>query len=202
MKALSFPASVFSIVWFMTVLVAGAASPSVTTTNPTAITTNSATLKGTANPNGLATSAYFEWGTTTNYGSLTAPQSLGAGSSPVAVQANLSSLLTDTNYHYRLVASNASGIAFGRDVIVTPTLLLYLYAGEIWSYGFHDLPFAGLLPSSTVNPGFSRSILSLVPGSFSPDGAFLFELIQNSTNGGGVAITVTQSVPPNNGSFA
>src|SRR5688572_17622507 len=111
MKALSFPASVFSIVWFVAVLVAGAASPSVTTTNPTAITTNSATLNGIANPNGLATSAYFEWGTSTNYGFITAPQSLGSGSSPIAAQADLSSLLTDTNYHYRLVASNASGIS-------------------------------------------------------------------------------------------
>ena len=124
---------------------AGAAAPSVTTTNPASITTNSATLNGSANPSGLATTAWFEWGTTTNYGNLTAAQSAGAGAAPVGLSANLFPLLTDTNYHYRLAASNSAGVAYGNDVISTPTLLLYLYAGESWSYTFHDLPFYATL---------------------------------------------------------
>lgn len=166
----------------LTILRASAATPSVATGNPTNITTNSATLNGTANPNGLATLAYFEWGTTTNYGSVTAPQSLGAGSSAVAVQANLASLLTDTNYHYRLVASNASGIAYGKDVIVTPTLLLFLYAGESWSYTFHDLPYYTLY----LQPDTPRANcgLGFLPGSFAPGSTLRWELFVDATNQG------------------
>jgi hypothetical protein len=145
--------------------------------------------------------AFFEWGTTTNYGATTPVQSVGSGSSPVSMAATVSPLLADTNYHYRLVASNAVGIAYGNDEIVAVTSLLYLASGDSWTYALHDLPFAGLLFSQFTSPGMSRCILSIVPGSFSPDGAFRFELLQNSTSGSGPAVTVTPGVPPDNSSI-
>src|SRR5205814_8890424 len=45
--------------------------PSVTTGSATAIGRTSATLNGTANPNGSATTANFEYGLTTSYGNTT-----------------------------------------------------------------------------------------------------------------------------------
>ena len=42
--------------------------PAVTTTDATAVTPTSATLNGIINSNGLASTYYFEWGTTASYG--------------------------------------------------------------------------------------------------------------------------------------
>ena len=43
------------------------------------ITATQAVLQGSVNPNGLPTMAWFEWGTTTNYGNFTAESTLGSG---------------------------------------------------------------------------------------------------------------------------
>ena len=51
---------------------AAAGEPVVLTGNATAITSTSATVNGTVNPEGQATTYYFEYGTTTSYGSQTA----------------------------------------------------------------------------------------------------------------------------------
>src|SRR5271168_3727632 len=46
------------------------AQPVATTLAATAITTTNATLNGTVNPNGGVTTAYFQYGLTTNYSNL------------------------------------------------------------------------------------------------------------------------------------
>src|SRR6185436_4672980 len=158
---------------FSSLNVWSAGLPTAATGIPTSITTNSATLNGSVNPNSSATDAYFEWGTTTNYGSVTTVQSLGSGSSSLPVTANLSSLLTDTNYHYRMVASNAFGIAYGNDVIVTPTKLLYLYAGESWVYEFKDFSATNFGPYGGVP--FTSTSFTIAPGSFAPGSSARFE---------------------------
>ncbi len=70
---------------------------------------HSATLNGTVNPAGVeVTSCAFEYGTTESYGSLAAcSPAPGSGSAAVSVSANLTGLLPDTTYDYRLVATNA-----------------------------------------------------------------------------------------------
>jgi hypothetical protein len=93
-----------------------ATEPVATTGNATAITSISATLNGTVNPEGQATTFYFEYGTTTSYGSQTAMTAAGAGTADLKATAQASSLTPDTTYHYRLVASNASGTTLGADV--------------------------------------------------------------------------------------
>src|SRR5437899_1411955 len=42
------------------------------------VTTASATINGSAGSSGLATTGWFEWGTTTNLGNVTSPQALGS----------------------------------------------------------------------------------------------------------------------------
>ena len=74
--------------------------------NPVAasnVTGNGATLNGTVNPEGTDTTAYFEYGTTTSYGTTTASQDLGSGDAPVAVTAGLTGLQPNTTYYYELV---------------------------------------------------------------------------------------------------
>jgi len=80
---------------------AAAGEPVVLTGNATAITSTSATVNGTVNPEGQATTYYFEYGTTTSYGSQTATADAGSGTASLAVSAQLASLTPDTTYHNR-----------------------------------------------------------------------------------------------------
>src|SRR5262249_23293948 len=88
-------------------------APVVVTQLPSNIASNSATLNGTVNPNGYPCAVWFEWGTNTNYGAQTTTNSAGNGSTNVPVSANLSGLAPATAYHFRIVATNAGGLAAG-----------------------------------------------------------------------------------------
>jgi hypothetical protein len=94
---------------------AGASTPAATTGSVSNLSTTSVRLHGSVDPNGEATSWYFEFGPTTSYGTRTATQSAGSGQNPTNVQSNLSGLSVATFFHYRLVAMNASGTTLGAD---------------------------------------------------------------------------------------
>lgn len=95
--------------------------PPIVSTNPATNVSNfSATLNGTVNPNGLSTAVYFEYGTTTNYGSNTATQNY-SGSTTQNVFANVSNLSAGATYHFRIVGSNSAGTTYGTDsTFITP----------------------------------------------------------------------------------
>ncbi len=78
---------------------------------------NSATLEGTVNPHHAETTYYFQYGTTTAYGSETASMSVGSGTDNVPVEAGISDLSPCTEYHYRIVATNTAGTAEGANSI-------------------------------------------------------------------------------------
>ena len=87
----------------------------VVVTNPaTLITSYSATLNGAVDPHGLTTAVYFQFGRTLSYGSRTLNQTK-TGNNYQNVTANISGLTAHTTYHFRAVASNASGIRYGAD---------------------------------------------------------------------------------------
>lgn len=90
-------------------------SPTVVTGAASSIAPTSAKLNGTVTPNGQATSWYFEYGTTTSYGTRTSAKSAGSGTGSVKVASSLTGLARTTTYHYRLVATNASGTTVGGD---------------------------------------------------------------------------------------
>jgi hypothetical protein len=91
------------------------ASPVATTGAAGGVTATSATLTGTVDPNGRATTWYFQYGTSTSYGSRTAAKSAGAGTAPVAVSAPVSGLTRGKTYHFRLVATSDAGTSRGAD---------------------------------------------------------------------------------------
>jgi hypothetical protein len=91
----------------------------VTTNAASGIAQSIATLTGSVNPNGTATSVFFEYGTTMNYGSTTALQSIGAGSSAVAVSQAVAGLLCGTLYHFRAVATTPYATTRGLDQTLT-----------------------------------------------------------------------------------
>jgi pimeloyl-ACP methyl ester carboxylesterase len=88
-------------------------SPTVTTLAPTSVDGDGATLQGTVNPNGAATTAWFEWGTTPSYGNTTLSQPIGSGSTAVPVSFALSGLTSNTTYFYRIDANNSKGTSYG-----------------------------------------------------------------------------------------
>jgi hypothetical protein len=98
--------------------------PVVTTGGASDILFPSATLSGTVNPNssdfGLS-GCYFEYGTTTDYGTRTPcrPVTVGPGTGPVAVTASAGSLEPGVVYHYRAVATNLGGSSAGEDQTLT-----------------------------------------------------------------------------------
>ena len=103
----------------------GTAMPTAITGSASAVGPTSATIAGSVNPNGQATTYHFDYGTSTSYGSQApAPPdpSAGMGSTSQPVSASLAGLSPGTTYHYRLVASNASGTQDGSDqTFVTAT---------------------------------------------------------------------------------
>jgi len=92
-----------------------AAVPTVTTGGASNLSPNSATVSGSLNPNGRVTTWYFQYGKTKSYGARTTAQDAGSGTSRVPVSSTLANLAGKTTYHYRLVATNSSGNAFGKD---------------------------------------------------------------------------------------
>jgi photosystem II stability/assembly factor-like uncharacterized protein len=100
--------------------IATSATPIVTTGSATGIGMTSATLSGTANPNGIPATAFFQYGPTPSYGSSSPIQVLWSGSVPVAIGGgNLTGLICNTLYHYRATATNASGTTNGLDATFT-----------------------------------------------------------------------------------
>jgi len=93
---------------------AAAEKPVVTTGAAASIQPTTAVLNGTVNPKGAATTYVFQVGTTSLYGSTTAPTSAGSGNKGVRVAVPISGMAPDTTYHYRLVAQNAKGITRGK----------------------------------------------------------------------------------------
>ncbi|MBF0170503.1 MAG: hypothetical protein HQK87_05365, partial [Nitrospinae bacterium] len=87
-------------------------APVVTTDAATGVTRRDATMNGTVNPdNGGATTVTFEYGETNAYGAtVAADQSpLADSGSDTGVTASLTGLTCGTTYHYRVVATNATG---------------------------------------------------------------------------------------------
>ena len=96
---------------------AGAATPApgASTGGPTKVTPQSARFTGTVNPRGIATTYWFEYGTTKRYGARTPAASAGHGKRAVHVHADIGSLSPFTTYHYRLVARSRGGTRGGGD---------------------------------------------------------------------------------------
>jgi hypothetical protein len=97
------------------------APPTVTTGTATVVGPTGATLNGTVNPNGQATTEYFQFGTTTAYGLQTTPHAAGSGTTNVAVRSSLTALRSATTYHYRLVAVSPAGTSYGSDQTLKTT---------------------------------------------------------------------------------
>jgi hypothetical protein len=102
-----------------TAAVAVAGGPSAQTQAATDITEASASLHGLVNPDDKPTTYWFELGTTTAYGTTTAPTSMAKGKLPVRVTGAVSGLQPATVYHARVVAKIDKDVRTGADMTFT-----------------------------------------------------------------------------------
>jgi hypothetical protein len=181
---------------------AGASSPAVSTGSASSITTSSAILHGSVNPDGASTTYQFQYGLTNSYGLSSSLQSAGGGTKSVTVQATASHLIPGTRYHYRVVAFNKFGLTTGTDRtfkttgnpppdvatgpvsalgstfakltgIVNPQGETTIYA---FQYGLTSAygvqTFAGSVPAGHAPVAIAQDLLGLAPGT-----AFHFRII-------------------------
>jgi hypothetical protein len=92
-------------------------APHVSTGGVAHVHGSSGELTGAVNPDGQATTYYFQYGPSTAYGSRTPSVGLASGTASVKVGQTVSALLP--GYHYRLVASNSDGQVNGKDKTFT-----------------------------------------------------------------------------------
>jgi RHS repeat-associated protein len=96
-------------------------APTVVSKAATLIKGATATLNAGVNPNGVATTYQFEYGTTTAYGKV-APataKAIGLGKTEVSVAEPLSGLSPNTTYHFRISATNSIGKSLSEDKVFT-----------------------------------------------------------------------------------
>src|SRR5262249_38317694 len=97
----------------------GPGAPTASTLAASKITGRNAILNGRLATGGLNTSAYFQYGLTTNYGTYSATNSL-VGTNVTLSLSNLASDLSPvTTYHFQLVAINSGGSSRGDDLTFT-----------------------------------------------------------------------------------
>ncbi len=118
--------------------------PSVITMAASNVTSTAATLNGTVNPSGYGTTAWFEYGLTTNYGRITTSTNLGDGTGLVPVSTTIGGLLPGTSHHFRLVATNSVGTTVGKDLAFQTVSPLFIsHCARVENGHFH-LEFSGL----------------------------------------------------------
>jgi alpha-tubulin suppressor-like RCC1 family protein len=146
--------------------------PSVTTLAATSVTTNSATLNATINPNGLSTTAKFQHGFTATYGTdtvITLASASGMISQGVSV--NLTGLNSGTTYHFHATASNLGGTTDGGDITFTTVST--------------DASLTNLaLSSGALTPAFSSAVRSYSASVANPVSSITFVPTPSNANAG------------------
>jgi len=92
--------------------------PGSKTEAATKVTATTAKLNGSVDPNGESTTYFFEYGTTTAYGTQTGTQPANTTGSD-KVSADISGLTPSTTYNFRIVATNPSGTTMGSNMVFT-----------------------------------------------------------------------------------
>ncbi len=108
---------------------AGAApsAPAISNLSDTNVTFSSALFSGFIIPHGQATTYYFQYGKTNDYGAQTPLAPAGNGTVRIKVSQPVSGLEPGTTYHFRMVAANAAGTSMSGDhTFTTPKIPLSL----------------------------------------------------------------------------
>jgi alpha-tubulin suppressor-like RCC1 family protein len=132
-----------------------AATPLAATQPATLMTGTGATLNGMTVPSGEAGVAWFEWGARGGYDRATSPVAVGAGTQVVRVSTAISGLTNGGIYQFRLVVSNATGVARGAAQLLTTGRRITIW-GSLYS-SVSPVP-AGLTNVVAVTAGLWTSM--------------------------------------------
>ncbi len=148
-------------------LVAMPPAPVATTLAATAIIDTAATLNATVNAQGTTTTVSFEYGLTSSYGfTVAATPASVSGTVITPASATLGALMPGTIYHFRVVATSASGTAKGADMTFTTST---------------DATLSGLaLSDGTLYPALSNNCTSYAATvAYATDNVTLMPFCQN-----------------------
>jgi photosystem II stability/assembly factor-like uncharacterized protein len=160
------------------------AAPTVVTGSASGVGITTATVAGTANPNGVSTTGQFQYGLTTGYGSTTPAQSLGSGNGAATIGGgSLTQLTCNKVYHFRAVATNTMGTTNGSDATFTTAACVFtddpLTAGATAIKAVHITELRDRIDALRVRFGlaaFSWTDSSLVAGTTMVKAIHLSEL--------------------------
>ena len=166
-----------------------ASSPTVATGGHSHVADTSAVLHGSVNPNGKATTYYFQWGLTIAYGLQSVAHSAGHGTKPVSVSTGAGGLIPGTVYHYRLVATNAGGATVGAD--------------RTFKTGGNPPPLVATGPASQVGENSATVTAVISPNNqvttyyfqYGTSPAYLQQTIPATVPAGTAPVTVAASLP-------
>ncbi|MBP9757660.1 MAG: hypothetical protein KBD06_03615 [Candidatus Pacebacteria bacterium] len=113
-------------------------APDATTNAAYASTDTTSVVTGTVNPNGAATTYWYEYGVGTALGKQSPTQNVGSGRTATLAPGYITGLTKSTTYNYRLVAQNQYGKSTG------PTLTLRTSS--------ESAPVAGTIPTAKTFP--------------------------------------------------
>ncbi|HMO03676.1 MAG TPA: choice-of-anchor D domain-containing protein [Kiritimatiellia bacterium] len=172
------------------------AAPTVQALAPINVSGSGATLLGTVNPNRLASTAYFRYGTTTNYGAVSATTNLPATNIALSVSLPITGLSPGTLYHIQLVASNSAGVSrFGTrtfittcaSVTITNTAMPNGTLSSIYSNRFGAAggaaPYTFTISGGNIPSGLSLGANGVIAGTPSSAGVFSFLITATDSNG-------------------
>lgn len=172
-------------------------APTVTTNAASSITSSSATVNSSVNPNNADTQVWFLYGTSSTLAgaSQTSSQDIGSGSI-VAVTAPLTGLTAGTTYYFQSVAQNSAGTISGSIVsFTTPAAPTPSFAVSGTAVSVNPGASTGNTSTVTVTPsnGFTGTVTLSAAVTSSPAGAVNPPTFTWSPSNGQVTISGTGS---------
>lgn len=164
-----------------------AIAPVAITGTATSVTSSNATLNASINPGYASTTWYFRYGTTTNYGSFTVTNTLGAGSNAVSVSNVLSGLNPGGTYYYQIVAANDVGTNAGsQSNFLASAIGPAAVTGAATNISQTNATLLG-----TINPGGAATSYYFQYGTSTNLGSFT---LTNSLPAGNASVEVTNAL--------
>ena len=155
------------------------AAPAATTSPASKVTATTATLNGKVTPDQNGTTYYFQYGTTTNYGTQTPSDAVnGNPGKEKDVSADATGLAPSTTYHFRVVATNGGGTTFGA-----------------------DMTFITAAPGPGPGPAQNTVTIAASPKTITFGGATTIAGQVNGAGNGGVQVTLEENPFPYTGGF-
>ena len=102
--------------------------PIVHTGSANKITCKTALFNGSVYPNGIPTTAYFEYGTSQAYGMKTSYINAGKSWDQVSVNVSVKNLTPETKYFFRLVAENIDGTTYGNEQVFSTDVPILVFS--------------------------------------------------------------------------